>query len=196
MLSRQMLRGHRLRHVGFSLIEVLVAVIILAFGLLALAGLIAKSHTSEYDAYQRAQAAVLLDDMVERINANRANAASYVTAAALGTGETTWTSCLTLPVGATRDQCEWSKALQGRGEAQGATQTGAMIGARGCVEQIQASNSTTGFCAAGIYRVSVVWQGQTVTTAPALICGQNLYTDDRMRRALAALVQIGVPDCT
>jgi len=186
----------RLRQRGFSLVEVLVAMLILAFGLLALAGLVARSHASEFDAYQRAQGAVLLTDMVERINANRANAAAYVTATPLGTGENQWISCLLLPIGATRDQCEWSKALQGTGETRAAVQIGAMIGARGCIELVQASNTNPGLCAAGIYRISVVWQGQTATTAPALACGQNLYTDDRTRRALATLVEIGVPDCS
>jgi type IV pilus assembly protein PilV len=186
----------RLRQRGFSLIEVLVSMVILAFGLLALAGLVVKSQASEFDAYQRAQGGVLLEDMVERINGNRANAAAYVTATPLGTGENQWTSCLTLPIGATRDQCEWSKALQGAAETRSAVQIGAMIGARGCIEQVQASNTNPGLCAAGIYRISIVWQGQTATTAPSLACGRNLYTDDRTRRALATLVQIGVPDCS
>jgi type IV pilus assembly protein PilV len=181
---------------GVSLIEVLVTVIILAFGLLALAGLVVKSHASEFDAYQRAQAAVLLTDMAERINANRANAASYVTTTPLGTGEAVWTTCTTLAVGATRDQCQWSKALQGSAESNANGNTGAMVGARGCIEVVQTANTTPGSCAAGIYRVSIVWQGQSLTTAPSLACGQNLYGNDKLRRALATLVEIGTPDCS
>ena len=188
-----MLRSHQR---GFSLVEVLVAMVILAFGLLALAGLVAKSHSSEFDAYQRAQAAVLLTDMVERINGNRANAAAYVTAAPLGTGESTWPNCVGLAVGVALDQCQWSKELQGASETRGGASIGAMYSARGCIEQLQARNTTSGACAAGIYRVSIVWQGQTATVAPALACGANLYTDDRTRRALATVVQIGTPDCT
>ena len=183
---------------GVGLIEVLVTILITAFGLLALAGLIAKSTTSEFDSYQRAQAAVLLTDMVERINANRANAANYVTSTPLGTGQTTWatTPCTGLATGTNRDQCEWSSALQGAAESNAGGKTGAMIGARGCIEQVQAANVTPGSCTAGIYRVSVVWQGQSATSAPALACGQNQYGDDRLRRALATLVEIGTPDCS
>jgi type IV pilus assembly protein PilV len=181
---------------GVGLIEVLVTILITAFGLLALAGLVAKSTTSEFDSYQRAQASVLLTDMVERINANRANAANYVTTTPLGTGATTATSCNTLVPGTARDQCEWNQALQGAGESTTSGKAGAMVGARGCVELVQAANTTPGACAAGIYRVSVVWQGQSATAAPALACGQNLYGDDRLRRALATLVEIGTPDCT
>jgi type IV pilus assembly protein PilV len=181
---------------GVGLIEVLVTILITAFGLLALAGLVAKSTTSEFDSYQRAQASVLLTDMVERINANRISAAAYVTTTPLGTGESTWTSCNSLPTGTTRDQCEWSKALQGSGESNASGKTGAMSGARGCVELVQPTNVTPGLCAAGIYRVSVVWQGQSATAAPSLACGKNLYGDDRLRRALATLVEIGTPDCS
>jgi type IV pilus assembly protein PilV len=180
-----------------GLIEVLVTVLITAFGLLAIAGLVAKSTTSEFDSYQRAQASVLLTDMVERINANRANAAAYVTASPLGTGATISTSCNSMATGTARDQCEWNNELQGAGESTASGKAaGAMVGARGCVELVQAANTTPGFCAAGIYRVSVVWQGQSATVAPALACGQNLYGDDRLRRALATLVEIGTPDCS
>lgn len=183
---------------GVGLIEVLVTLLITAFGLLALAGLVVKSQASEFDSYQRAQASVLLTDMVERINANRANAASYVTTTPLGTGQTLWTSpCSGLATGTNRDQCEWSNALQGAAESTtNGNAAGAMIAARGCVELVQAVNVAPGFCTAGIYRVSVVWQGQGTTSAPALACGKNLYGDDRLRRALATLVEIGTPDCS
>ena len=182
---------------GAGLIEVLVTLLITSFGLLALAGLVAKSTASEFDSYQRAQAAVLLTDMVERINANRANASGYVTTTPLGTGQTQYTSCTGLATGTNRDQCEWSNALQGANEATSSSaKAGAMVGARGCVELVQAANVAAGACTAGIYRVTVVWQGQSATSAPALACGQNLYGDDRLRRALATLVEIGTPDCS
>jgi type IV pilus modification protein PilV len=66
---------------GTSLIEVLVTIVILAIGLLGLAGLQSRLQVSEMESYQRAQALVLLNDMVGRIEANRTNAASYVTGA-------------------------------------------------------------------------------------------------------------------
>ena len=58
-------------------------------GLLGVAGLQSRMQVAEVEAYQRTQAIVLLQDMVDRINANRVNAASYATGSVtLGTGTT------------------------------------------------------------------------------------------------------------
>lgn len=62
---------------GFSMIEVLIALVILLVGLLGLAGLMVQSQRSEMEAYQRVQALVLLQDMANRINANRKAATCY-----------------------------------------------------------------------------------------------------------------------
>ena len=51
--------------------------VILLVGLLGLAALMTSSQKAESESYQRAQALLLLQDMVERINANRAVAACY-----------------------------------------------------------------------------------------------------------------------
>ena len=64
---------------GFALVESMVTVVVVAFGLLGVAGLVSRSFVTEVDAVQRAQAAMLLQDMVTRIEGNRANAAQYVT---------------------------------------------------------------------------------------------------------------------
>ncbi|MHB1054222.1 MAG: type IV pilus modification protein PilV, partial [Thiobacillus sp.] len=64
---------------GTSLLEVLVTILILAIGLLGLAGLQARLQVSEMESYQRSQALILLDDMASRIAANRPNALSYAT---------------------------------------------------------------------------------------------------------------------
>ena len=57
------------REQGFSLIEVLVAMIILAVGLLGIAGLFANSLKSADNAYMHSQAVVLAYDMGDRIRA-------------------------------------------------------------------------------------------------------------------------------
>ena len=64
---------------GTSLIEVMVTVVILTFGLLGLAGLQSRLQLSEMEAYQRSQALILLDDMASRVTTNRNAASTYVT---------------------------------------------------------------------------------------------------------------------
>jgi len=195
-----MLRAHPyLRARGTSLIEVLITLVIVAFGLLGIAGLQSKMSLAEMESYQRAQAVLLLSEMVERMNANRAQAGGYVTASALGTGDTQPASCTNLAVGPNRDLCEWSNALKGNREQNTATaaSVGAMQGGRGCVVQLQALNPTLGVCSAGIYQVSIAWQGRHMTAAPAagLACGQGAYGDERYRRVIAATVTIGTTSC-
>lgn len=55
---------------GFSMIEVLVSLIILAIGLLGLAGLQMTNMKSIYSSGSRAQATVLAHDMLERLRLN------------------------------------------------------------------------------------------------------------------------------
>ncbi|MCT6699270.1 type IV pilus modification protein PilV [Rheinheimera sp. 4Y26] len=60
---------------GFSLLEVLIAMLILAFGALGLAGLQMKTLQSSHSAYQRGLANIIAADTVERMWANAAAAA-------------------------------------------------------------------------------------------------------------------------
>ncbi len=192
---------------GTTLLEVLVTIVIVTFGLLGLAGLQGQLLFAEIESYQRAQAVLLMNDMVERITANRGAASSYVTPGALGVGASAASlaldSCAATAIGVDRDKCEWSNALKGASESKsvsagGATsrlQTGAMSAARGCIQLIQASDASLGVCAPGIYLVTVAWQGTNKTTAPSATCGQGLYGDDKFRRALSARVSVGLPSC-
>lgn len=61
---------------GFTLIEVLVTVIILAIGLLGLAGLQLGGLRYSFSAYQRSQATIMTNDIVDRMRANRTVAES------------------------------------------------------------------------------------------------------------------------
>lgn len=180
---------HARREGGVSLIEVLVTLVIIAIGLLGIAGLQARLHVSEMESYQRSQALILLQDMVSRINANRQNAAAYVTSSSMGTGDTPVTDCSTQTTLAGRDLCEWSHALQGAAETVGTSRVGAMLGARGCVEQIAGTTNE--------FLLTVAWQGLAPLAAPSVnvTCGAGNYaggncTGELCRRTVTTLVRI------
>jgi type IV pilus assembly protein PilV len=69
---------------GFTLIEILVAVVILALGLLGMAGMQANSLRNNQSAYFRSQATVLAYDILDRMRANRTAAAGGQYDIALG----------------------------------------------------------------------------------------------------------------
>lgn len=175
---------------GVSLIEVLVTTVILAVGLFGLAGLQVRLQSSELESYQRAQALILLDSMADRLSANRANAATYVTTAAnpLGVGDSQPSACS--GIGQSYDACLWSNALKGAAEqSSGAANIGAMIGARGCIEDLGTGDQ---------FMITVVWQGMTPISVPSSNCGIGLYDgsagakciDDLCRRTLSTIVRI------
>lgn len=193
---RPRLPDHRTQG-GFLLIEVLVAAVILLVALLGTAGLVARSGQTEMESYQRVQALALLQDMAARINANRQVASCYANGATgmqLG-------SAAALPVACTQgtaaqkatadaDLQAWNTALLGSAEkrpgasaADPAQAVGAMIGARGCIETVDAVNN--------IYRITVAWQGLATTGAPALGCGKDQYGSDAYRRAVSTQIRIG-----
>jgi len=177
---------------GVTLIEILVTVLIIAFGVLGLIGMNVRVQVAQADSYQRAQAILLVQDMAARISTSRASAASYITSAALGTGDS-WTSC-SGQTGVSLDQCEWSLELKGAAErldsnsnCTGANCIGAMVGARGCVSQLSTNPP--------VYQVQVSWQGTTDLATPSLTCGTGSYTRETMRRTIGAIVPVACLSC-
>ena len=179
------------------MIEVLVSLVIAVIGLLGLVGIQAFAHQAELESYQRAQALILLNDMAERINANRASAGCYAfTDAAAGAPHlgTTGTDYLGTPncssgfvntqtrLLANSDMAEWNAALQGAAEKDSAgTSLGAMVGARGCVSFDAATS---------IFTVVVAWQGMTETFEPVVKCGTTHYGPETRRRAVWTTIRI------
>lgn len=171
---------------GTTMIEVLVTIVILTIGLLGLAGLQARLQSSEMESYQRAQALVLVNDMADRISTNRANAADYVT----GAGSPLGANMTCDPSTATqldRDLGEWCDALQGASAVASGSNVGAVIGGRGCVEDLGNNE----------YLITVAWQGLTPLSAPTPACGQGQYNggtaciNDLCRRVITTVVRIG-----
>jgi len=105
------------RHeLGFTLIEILVTVIVLAIGLLGIAGLQLTGLKYNHSAYQRSQVIVMTNDITDRMRANRtvALAGAYDIAiggaAAAATCEGVGVNCGPNGI-AGADLSEWKQAL-------------------------------------------------------------------------------------
>jgi type IV pilus assembly protein PilV len=187
---------------GALMIEVLVTIVILAIGLTGLMQMQGRLQKSEMEAYQRTQAVMLVNDLASRLSTNRVNIDGYVTTALapayLGVGGDATTCGSTFADGVQLgDSGEWCRSLQGAAEeTAGGSNVGAMVGGRGCVQLVDASE----------YMVTVVWQGLSPISAPPVevTCGAGLYNlpagsacadavnADRCRRYVTTLVR--VPD--
>ena len=178
---------------GALMIEVLVTIVILAIGLAGILQMQTRLQKSEVESYQRTQAIMLVNDMANRIATNRANAASYV----IGTetdplsmgAEVCPTALTTLQE---RDRVEWCNALKGASEVQSGSNVGSLIGGRGCVYERDGGSE---------YLVTVVWQGLTPISSPAVICGKESpnpfdgagsdCVNDLCRRSFTTIVRFG-----
>ncbi|WP_168224954.1 pilus assembly protein [Azoarcus sp. DD4] len=154
--------------------EILISIVVIAIGLLGLAGLQTKMVGVELEAYQRSHALILLDDIMNRIRADEASARAGAYDALPG-------DCTTPGTTAAANMCAWLNAIQG---VSGGEEVGSLIGGQGCVESIGIAPKTL--------RVTVAWQGLTPTAAPeaGITCGADDYGDEAMRRVVSGVVVI------
>jgi len=184
---------------GFAMVEAMVTVVVVAFGLLGVAGLVSRAFVAEVEGTQRTQAMLLLQDMATRIEANRANAAAYVTG---DTGVTGYVTTMVASVTTTslvvcnpaapladRDRCEWSQLLAGANEQVDTRNAGVLVGAIGCIYEIDAFNR--------IYAISIAWQGMSAGAAPIVDtgfvpngCGRDLFGAENQRRVITMPVRL------
>jgi len=196
--------SRRARAAGFTMLEVLISLLIVVFGLLGLIGLQTQAQVTEFESYQRAQALVLVNDMADRIAFNRGmDAAGYVIGwrcytystdpqRYLGASNTVAPACADASVvgdprtRADADLAAWNSLLQGAAETVTATgdRVGGLLGARGCI---------TRDAATGVIRVSVAWQGMAPTVASADTCATTQYgANDALRRVVFTEVVVPV----
>ena len=183
----------RLQSAGFTMLEILISLFLLAVGLLGMLGLQAQATVAEFESYQRGQALVFVQDMVDRINANRGAGLCYAvtTDAANGSPQLGSGTAATTCVGgagttvtramADKDLLDWDNALKGAAETKGGANVGGLLSARGCVSL----DAVT-----GNYRVAVAWQGMSSTIAPTAVdanatCGLNQYGNEATRREVS-----------
>jgi type IV pilus assembly protein PilV len=105
---------HFFRQRGFSLIEVMVAVLVFSIGLMGVAGLMVLSVRTNHSAYLRTQASFLAESMAERMRMNLGWIADYN-----GTYDASTAGAVTCPSPAgcaplsivARDRAVWSQQL-------------------------------------------------------------------------------------
>lgn len=181
-VARSACKGERAR--GYTLIEVLVALLVLAFGTLALARMLARAGDAELEAVQRTQAMTLAQDMVDRINLNRVRAADYLGTYVPGQAPEECAvdadSSVDPEKTVVRDRCQWTNLLQGAAVVDGGRSIGAPIAARGCITSP----------APNVYLVAVAWQGIVPTAPPPSDCGLDTFDREANRRVFSTVVQI------
>ncbi|GAB3280569.1 hypothetical protein GCM10027297_18720 [Parahaliea aestuarii] len=178
---------------GFTLIEVLIAFVILSIGLLGIVSLQALSKVSQHQSMQRTRAVTVADDLLERIRANPQGMTTYTAGSVVYGGSTlsapaancNTASCTTVEL-ATHDLWEFEQALDGAGEtvvSGGATRSvGGLVQPQACIVFTPDSGKTN----TGILNIIVQWRGLEETTdavvAGGRTCGGASAGNDRSRR--------------
>ncbi len=104
MNERVMMKTKLMQKGGFTLVEVLVALVVLSVGLLGLASLQAQGLSGNADAMLRTQATLYVYDMVERMRINRDDAISSSQHYEIAYGDT---PASTLPTMVKDDLDDW-----------------------------------------------------------------------------------------
>lgn len=153
------------RQTGFSLLEMLVALVVFSIGLLAVAGLQTVSKQANYEAIQRTTASQIAQGLLEDMRMNGDAISVYRTAAPLGNGSRgaePAPSCLagaecTAAQKAVHDLWFWEQAIDGNLELSGGAGTGGLVLPTLCIDGPAVGGP-------GIYRVTVVWRGTASIT--------------------------------
>ena len=163
--SAETLRSNR-EH-GFSLLEVMIALLVLSVGLLGIAGLQTVSLKFNHQSYERSQATLLISEMIEKITANpvatRAgdfdNVTAGLTAASyVGTYGSCPTSCTSVQL-ANFDIFRWKSSLEDpRRLAQGT----------GRIERIATPPIGIGAATQHVFNVTVTWVENNLTMTQSM----------------------------
>ncbi len=180
------------RHIqqrGFSLLELLVALVVFSIGFLAVAGLQTVAKQANYEGVQRTSAAQIAQGLLEDIRMNGDAADIYRTAGVIGNGSIgnepapncrTGAECNSAQKAA-HDLWFWEQMLDGNLETNAGAGTGGLMLASLCIDGPAVGG-------AGIYRVTIAWRGTaSITNAVNNPCGAatgNYGDENQFRRMM------------
>jgi type IV pilus assembly protein PilV len=184
-----MLNRRKTSQSGFSLIELLVALIVFSIGLLAIAGLQTVSKRANYESLQRTVAAQVANGALEDMRTNGGGIGIYLAAGDIGGGSRGVQPVPNCKAGAECNQAQkaaydiwfWEQMLDGNLEMNAGTAAGGLVLPTLCVTGPVAGG-------AGTYQVTIVWRGSaTITSAINNTCGVasgNYGAQNELRRIL------------
>lgn len=174
---------------GFSLLELLIALVVFSIGLLAIAGLQTVSKQANYEAVQRTTAAQVANGLLEDMRTNGNGIDIYAAAPLLGGG-----AIGAEPAPNCRDANEcnaaqkaahdlwfWEQVLDGNLETNGGIGAGGLVLPALCITGPAAGG-------AGVYTVTIVWRGTaSINSNIANPCGAatgNYGAQNEFRRVV------------
>jgi type IV pilus assembly protein PilV len=176
-------------HRGFSLLEMLVALVVFSIGLLAVAGLQTVSKQANYEGLQRTTASQIATGLLEDMRMNGDAINVYRVANDIGGGSIGGEPVPTCRAGAdcnsaqkaTHDLWFWEQVLDGNMETNGGAGTGGLMLPTLCI-----TGPAVG--GAGIYRVTIAWRGTVAITNtvnnPCGAASGNYGDENQFRRII------------
>ncbi len=172
---------------GFSLIELLVALIVFSIGLLAIAGLQTVSKRANYESLQRTVAAQVANGALEDMRTNGGGIDIYLAAGNIGGNSRGAEPAPNCSAGAECNPAQkaaydlwfWEQMIDGNFEMNAGTAAGGLVLPTLCVTGPVAGG-------AGTYQVTIVWRGSaTITSAvnnPCGVASGNYGAQNELRR--------------
>ena len=172
---------------GFSLLELLIALIVFSVGLLSVAGLQTVSKQSNYESVQRTIAAQVASGLLEDVRTNGSGIATYLAAGEIGGGSRGAQPVVNCAIG---NECNpaqkatfylwfWEQALDGTMETTGGASAGGLVLPTLCLTGPAGGG-------AGMYLATIVWRGSaSLVSQAANACGAasgNYGAQNALRR--------------
>jgi len=158
---------------GFSLLELLIALVVFSIGMLAIAGLQTVSKQANFEALQRTTAAHVANGMLEDMRTNGNGIDIYAAAGEIGGASI---AAEPAPTCRNADECNaaqkaahdlwfWEQILDGNLETNAGIAAGGLVLPAMCVTGPPGGG-------AGVYQVTIVWRGTaSMTNNVANACG-------------------------
>lgn len=177
------------RQPGFSLIELLVALIVFSVGLLAVAGLQTVSKQANFEALQRTAASQVAFGLLEDMRVNATAMPIYLAAGELGNGSRgaepapncSGAAICNAAQKAAHDLWFWEQVIDGNLEMSAGVGAGGLVMPTLCVAGPAAGD-------AGVYQVTIAWRGSASMNnsniSPCGMAGGNYGDNGEFRRIM------------